>query len=296
MHKYLQAVGFKSVDTKEKLDKLLAYCEESFQSEKTVSVQADLELSEKRKYFTKDMGLILCGTYDEKDQYQREFYLPFFESGNAKKYDSMTIERHISQNSYAGACEHEGIGITLIYYLQNVVEYLSELQYQKFSKDLVSLSFTGLAQEGKILLPVLQDQKSYLEKEESGRARARMIKEARDGDQQAIESLTMEEMDTYSMISRRIENEDIMSIVATYFMPCGLECDQYQVMGEILNCSLRENSLTKEQIYVMTLDCNGLIFDICIHSEDLMGEPEIGRRFKGSIWLQGRLLFQEDEY
>ena len=48
-------------------------------------------------------------------------------------------------------------------------------------------------------------------------------------------------------------------------------------------------------IYVMTLDCNGLEFDVCINAEDLMGEPEIGRRLKASIWLQGKIDFEENE-
>ena len=43
----------------------------------------------------------------------------------------------------------------------------------------------------------------------------------------------MEDMDTYSMISRRIVREDIFTIVDSYFMPYGMECDQYNVMGEI---------------------------------------------------------------
>ena len=97
------------------------------------------------------------------------------------------------------------------------------------------------------------------------------------------------------MISKRIENEDVLSIVSTYFMPCGLECDLYSVLGEIIHFEKRENSLTKEKVYVMTLDCNGLEFDVCINAEDLMGEPQVGRRLKASIWLQGRLEFEEPE-
>jgi hypothetical protein len=76
-------------------------------------------------------------------------------------------------------------------------------------------------------------------------------------------------------------------------MPCGLECDQYSILGEILKVEKRENSLTKEKIYVLTVECNNLEFDVCINEEDLIGEPEIGRRLKASIWLQGRLNFEE---
>ena len=295
MHKYLSAIGFKHIESKQQLNKLLEFTETSFQVEKTVKIKDDVEVSERIKHFTKDMGLMVCGTYDQNDKYEREHYIPFFLGKGEKKFDEIAVERHIAKNSYAGACEYPGIGITLIYYLQNAVEYLSELKFHQFNLATVSLTLSGLASEGKILLPVIQEKKSFVEKEESIRRQSKLIKEARSGDESAIENLTMQEMDTYSMISKRIENEDVLSIVSTYFMPCGLECDQYSILGEILKYEKRENSLTKENVYVMTLDCNGLEFDVCINTEDLMGEPEIGRRLKASIWLQGRMNFEEIE-
>lgn len=295
MHKYLSAVGFKHVESREQLNKLLEYAENSFQWEKTVKVQNHVEISERVKHFTKDMGLMICGTYDENDNFEREYYIPFFEGKGERKFEDVAVERHISKNSYAGACEYASIGITIIYYLQNAVEYLSELNFGQFSKESVSLTLSGLASEGKILLPVIQEKQNFMDKEESFQRHSKLIKEARSGDESAIESLTMQEMDTYSMISRRIETEDVLSIVSTYFMPCGLECDQYSILGEILRYERRENSLTKEQLYVLTVECNGLEFDVCINAEDLMGEPEIGRRLKANIWLQGRMNFHEEE-
>lgn len=295
MHKYLSAIGFKHVESREQLEKLLEYVETSFQWEKTVKIQEHTELSERIKYFTKDTGLISFGAYDGNENFEREYYIPFFTGKGEKKFEDLAVERHIARNSYAGACEYPGIGITIIYYLQNTVEYLSELNFGSFSKDSVSLTLSGLACEGKILLPAVQEKQDFMEKEESIQRHSRLIKEARSGDESAIESLTMEEMDTYSMISKRIETEDVLSIVSTYFMPCGLECDQYSILGEILHYERRENSLTKEHIYVLTLDCNGLEFDVCINEEDLMGEPEVGRRLKANIWLQGRMNFKEDE-
>lgn len=294
MHKYLSAVGFKHVESRKQLNHLLEYAEENFQNEKTVKVQNQMELSERVRYFTKDMGILIGGTYDEKDVFEREYYIPFFEGRGPKKFDEMAVERHSSKNSYAGACEYPGIGITIIYYLQNAVEYLSELNFTQLSKDTVSLTLSGLASEGKILLPVMQDEQDFLEKEENIRRHSKLLKEARAGDESAIESLTMQDMDTYSMISRRIETEDVLSIVSTYFMPCGLECDQYSILGEILHYERRENSLTKEQLYVMKVECNGLEFDVCINAEDLLGEPEVGRRLKANIWLQGRMIFEDE--
>ena len=293
MHKYLSAIGFKHIDSRKALNKLIDFTENSFQYEKTVKVKDQLEVSERIKHFTKDMGLIVVGAYDKDDNYEREHYIPFFLGKGEKKFDEIAIERHIARNSYAGACEYPGIGITIIYYLQNAVEYLSELKFHQFNQTTVSLTLSGLACEGKILLPIIKEEQSFIEKEENLRRHSKLIKEARSGDENAIESLTVQEMDTYSMISRRIETEDVLSIVSTYFMPCGLECDQYSILGEILKIEKRENSLTKEKIYVLTGECNNLEFDVCINEEDLIGEPEIGRRLKASICLQGRLNFEE---
>ena len=100
-------------------------------------------------------------------------------------------------------------------------------------------------------------------------------------------------MDTYSMISQRIQEEDLFTVIDTFMMPYGVECDQYQIMGEIKNVEEAVNEYTDEKLYFMTLSCNDMIFDICINQKDLLGEPEEGRRFKGNIWMQGHINFEK---
>ena len=99
-----------------------------------------------------------------------------------------------------------------------------------------------------------------------------LLTAARNGDPSAIESLTLDDLDTYTKVSRRLVKEDVFTIVDTYFMPCGIECDRYSILGEILNIRMDENK-----------------FDACIPKANLIGEPAIGRRFKGNIWLQGMI-------
>ena len=128
-------------------------------------------------------------------------------------------------------------------------------------------------------------------KQDENMNRDRMIAAARDGDQDAIESLTLEDIDMYAAISRRSKKEDVLTIVESYFMPYGIACDQYSIMGNILNVQLVQNSLTEEFIYILTLECNELTFDICINKLDLLGEPLPGRRFRGTVWIQGMVDF-----
>ena len=65
----------------------------------------------------------------------------------------------------------------------------------------------------------------------------------------------------------------------------------YNVLGEILDIMKFKNILTGEEICQMTIESNDIQFDICINSKDLLGEPAVGRRFKGTIWLQGQLHY-----
>ena len=153
------------------------------------------------------------------------------------------------------------------------------------------MTLTGLAKKGTILLPVQKDKEAVIVAQESTRNSTNLIEAARNGDEEAMESLTMEDMDTYSMISERIVNDDILTIVDSYFMPYGIECDQYNIMGEIRDVVSFQNVLTGENLYQMTVESNDMQFDICINKQDLFGEPQVGRRFKGIIWLQGQLHF-----
>ena len=127
----------------------------------------------------------------------------------------------------------------------------------------------------------------------SSKKRNNLIEAARNGDESAMETLTLEDIDLYSKISRRAMKEDLFSIIVSCFMPCGIECDQYSVIGEIKDVQKVQNIYTKEEIWVLKLECSELMLTIGINSQDLLGEPAVGRRFKGQIWLQGILNFEE---
>ena len=93
------------------------------------------------------------------------------------------------------------------------------------------------------------------------------------------------------MISKRVTKEDVYSIVTTTFMPYGIESDKYTVIAEIQEVEKRINQVTQEQMYLLHLQSNDIEFEVCINEKDLLGEPTVGRRFKGNVWLQGRVEF-----
>ena len=291
MHEYLRAVGFSRLKDKEELAKVLQMVEDNYQSEKTAGNWNGCDFSERKKEFAPGMGIVLRGEYDGQGDYQREYYFPYFQGSQEKLYETVSVERHAEKESYAGVCDDLSMGVSIIFYVQNVTDFLSEKKLNHLSSCAAVLKFAGLSTSGKILLPVVKGITNE-ENTESVLQRTQLIQAAREGDEEAIENLTLEDMDTYSMISRRIADEDVFSIVATYFMPYGVECDHYNVLGEILKCELVENSLTKEKIYILTIESHDLFFEVCINQRDLLGEPQVGRRFKGVVWRQGEIDFQ----
>ena len=70
-----------------------------------------------------------------------------------------------------------------------------------------------------------------------------MVAEARNGDKEAIEKLTLEEMHTYSKIGRRIADEDVFSIVETSLVPFGMEAEVYKMLGVIISLKKFSNPL-----------------------------------------------------
>ena len=291
MHQYLKAIGFGKLQSKKELRELLHQVEDEFTHQTVVSYSEEANYCELQKEYGQNMGITVCGELDDEERFERDYYFPYFEGSGVTTYSEVSVERKIEKESYIGICEDAKVGISLIFHVQNGVEYMKEKQLGFLAQEQTSVTFSGLALGGKILFPVKKTEVQAKQEKENSQNRKKLLKAARSGDQGAIETLTLDDMDIYSIVSRMLVTEDVFSIVDTYFMPYGVECDIYSIMGEILAVRERENVLTKEKVYQMKLDVNELQFDICVQKDKVLGEPEIGRRFKGKIWLQGYINF-----
>lgn len=289
MHSFLKAVGFSKVKKREEMKEIILDVIKNYDEKKLVEGHPDGVFAQFSRYYGDDCGITVCGQYDDDNRFHVEYTYPFFKGSGITTQEQVTVERHADKDAFSAACDDLRLGITLIFYLQNPAEYMKESKKQIVDSQPVTLS--GLAGKGKILLPVLKDKEAVKVEKDNSENRTSLIAAARDGDEEAMENLTMEEIDTYSMISNRIAHEDILSIVDSYFMPYGIQCDQYSVLGEILEYRTVQNNITDEELIQMTLECNNIRFDVCINREDLLGDPAVGRRFKGTIWLQGQLHF-----
>lgn len=284
MHRYLRAIGF-SEQMKNKDEQELCHFVETAYEQKCVYSRPDQTMfCELQKEVGMHIGVDVRGEYSEEGRFLREYYFPYFKGRNLAMYDTVFVERHADKDSFAGICENLCAGQNVIFYLQNAAEYLKYIHHSVDQEEVLAVTLSALSVEGCILLPV---QKKCPSPQPACAEHTQMAERARGGDVDALENMALEDMDMYTALSRRVKREDVYSIVDSYFMPYGIECDQYSVLGEIVEMETVKNALTGETVYFLNLRCNELNFDVCINAKDLVGEPAEGRRFKGVIWLQG---------
>ena len=286
MHKFLRAAGFSMYTKKKDIEKLLDLLERQPSMTRCVQVDEESNVCEMRTEVAPGLGISIIGELNEEGNFEREFYFPYQESHIIGSTEECSVQRHTEKETYSGMVDENKVGITLIFYIQNFMEFRERMLDKEHHSKISSVC-------GKILLPIKKSQKQIQKAKVAAKNRNSLIEAAKNGDEDAMESLTIEDIDLYSQISRRAMKEDLYSIIDSCFMPCGVECDQYSVIGEIEEVEKIRNIYTKEEIYRMKIESHDLEFVVCINSKDLLGEPQPGRRFKGQIWMQGTLKLED---
>lgn len=302
MHKFLRAIGFSEPMTRAGQQALIneVLLQPDYRGYTTKSNKDDIEskdsdvlLAEFRMDFANGCGVSVCGEFDGADHFTYDYFYPYLYGSRISTMEDVTVEQRIFNGSYAGVCDDMRVGVTLIFHLQNMIDYVKLRNSGNLSATGASVSLSALSTQGKIMMPIQKTDRERQVRKNKNVQRVKLLNAARTGDENAMENLTMKDMDTYAVISRKIHQEDVFSLVDSYFMPYGVECDMYSVLGEIKAFRIVRNRLTEEEICIMQIDCNDLPFDLCINTRDLYGEPAVGRRFKGVIWMQGEINFPQ---
>lgn len=292
MHRYLRAIGFSNVNSRKEFEKILGIIMESPTSKYTLPLEHKHMLVQFNKDFMDGLGISVVGEYDEKGFFYLSYYTPYAMSSIVSSKENVMINKRVDTDAYTGMCDDMRLGVSLIFYLQNIIDY-KKSSIKENTGRIVNICLSSLSIEGKVLLGLSNDKASYKNITQETRRRNKLIAEAKNGNQEAIDSLTIDELDIYASVMKRIKYEDIYTIVENSFIPYGSESDNYTLIGTIINWSMITNEFTKENIYCLFINCNDLVFPVYINELDLIGEPMIGRRFKGNIWMLGHIDFSE---
>ncbi|TCK86768.1 uncharacterized protein DUF3881 [Natranaerovirga hydrolytica] len=289
MYRYLSSIGFRNYKSKKSYSKLLDSAILEPTQKMISNFGEDILKVELIKEVGERIGFLIRGELDEFDETIIDLVIPYFKGKYILDTNEVDIEKINEKDEYYVSCEENYSGMPLSFYLQNVTEYLSVENKKDIFIEGISLS--GYSEEANVLLPIEKDEIEEVLEEEEEKFRIELMKAARNGDEEAIDLLALEEEEIAYIIEERLKNEDVLSIVEGYFMPYGLKGDEYSVLATIKEVKEVKNGITGEDVFLLSLKCLGLSFEVCINKEHLTGYPEQGRRFKGIIWLQGNVIF-----
>lgn len=287
MHKYLSSIGLGSYD-ENRIHSLVSQVSKTMAPAYHCINSENKDFVELRYDMAGGIGIAVRGSYDYEDEFHPEYYFPYLISTDISTSGTeFTVERLKSEESYCGICDDTRLGVTLVFYIQNALEVIKK-GYPAGGTEIRNICLSALSIEGKIILPIMP-QPEHILSEKPEPNRNALVAAAKSGDEEAMEELVFDDIDVYSLISRRVEKEDVLSIVDTTFIPYGVESDIYNIIGIIEDIEKRVNPLTMQEVYIMQIECNDVTFPVAIAKNKLMGVPEKGRRFKGTVWLQGHV-------
>ena len=213
-----------------------------------------------------NIGICVRIIKDKKGNIHRDCVFPYLRNEEYTEHEVCSFEKKISGEEFLGVYEDLNLGENIFFYVQNVDE-LYRKKNLKSAK--CSVAISGLSIAGNVILPIKKNETQRESAKEFNKKRINLLNRANDGDHNA--------------------SMDIYTVVDSSFIPCGAECDLYSVLGEIVDFKMIQNAMSGENVYVLKVSVKGVVLTICINEKDLFGEPQIGFRFKGTVWLQGRV-------
>ncbi len=289
MNDFYDAVGFSNIKNRKQLDDILKVVIDEYDVKFNRNTGDDVIKQERIKYFGDNIGIRVCGELYDNGEFRGEYAYPFIKGSVLSMNRDVEVETRKDTDARVGISEDSRFGATLIYQFQEAYDETLKRVVDKNSFSNAKVYLTGLSNAGMIILPIAN--KGEVENNIlKNKRRNELREEAIEGDEEALKTLALADYDAINMVGRRIQNEDVLSIVSTTFLPFGVESDHYMMIGEIEEFEYINNILTEEEICIMKVICNNMQMTIGVNRNDLIGEPQVGRRFKGLIWLQGAVL------
>ncbi|SEF68523.1 protein of unknown function [Eubacterium ruminantium] len=288
MHNLYRAIGFSKIKSRMQMESLYREVLSSPTRKTTASVDLGTSVIQLDREFGNGIGITLIGEIDATQRISIEHSFPFASPSRITYVNSLRLEKHIANDSYNGIIDE--LTLNVMFYLQNIADYI-HLNWLNKAPLAETCMLAALSKEGSILLPINRDIDEDLELKKNHIKRLRLLEAAKSGDMDALDDFLLLTLDQKTDMYNKALKDNILSVVDTTMMPYGIDCEAYEIIGIIEDYTIIKNTLTGEEVVKILLQCNDYFFDVYINSIDLRGDPDIGRRFKGVIWLQGYVNF-----
>lgn len=295
MHTFLRSIGFSKKNNQQELEELIKNT--VLHADKVTRINNPMGgiYVEYKKEYGENVGIIVRGEENDDKEFHAGHFFPYLKSTTEGVLENdIFIHKKIDSDAYTGMCDDSRLGVSLIFYIQNVVGNINRDENKKMLP-VGKVKLTSLAQTGKIILPTQKRVYSHIASKIDNAVKKELIESVKKGNTDAMNYLAGSEMDKNVAASERIKKEDLFSIVENTFIPYGSESDLYTVLGNIVSSRQLANKETGEMLWIIRMICNEVEFETVINTEDLMGIPFPGMRFRGVIWMQGEISFPDKE-
>ena len=132
LHRFLRSIGFSSLTSTKEVQNLVkdVILNADNRNYTTDRENGDTVLVEFSRNFAENMGIAVCGELDEEDHFIYYYFYPYLRGTGISSLEDISIERHAATESYAGVCDDIKVGVTMIFYLQNMISYIQQ-NYQE---------------------------------------------------------------------------------------------------------------------------------------------------------------------
>ncbi|ONI43315.1 hypothetical protein AN641_01455 [Candidatus Epulonipiscioides gigas] len=294
----INAIGFSEITEQKHLNKLVEATLKSPTYQSMAMDKNKMQIAEYRKKVAPHTYILvrvrvsieedLEEDFKETTRFNVEECEAYVESTIKSDFDEIEVEC-IDGTLYYVICEEKNTSMQVIFWMQNLVEYLNGKQK---GRKIVGASVLGIALEGTIILPILKDEEELAFEHEEREKLREIVERIKDGDKEAEEILEEEEKELDEQLMQRLKEEDFLSIMSGYFIPLSFDESMYAVLGDIIEIKERKNEQTNELMYVFKLDINSMLVEVIINKKTLIGMPFVGMRFVGSCWLQGQVIME----
>ena len=296
---FLRSIGFTRTKFFEKLGQIKKEVVEAPDKRVIFGCGEDGTYVEYYKMYGDGIGVLVRGVMDDDENVAIESCEAFAVSDEDTAVNKFIVEFVKSQPVIV--FEDVGTGNELVFSLQNKIDYFRDEQgFIDFGRSVLftqaqgiekrKVNFCAMSVYGSIILPVYKDDQEDDEFLEVEAFYNNLVLRFKEGDDEAEEMLKLYAEETSGVISERLQEEDLLSVVEGYFLPMeGNETD-YSVLGEITELSRIYNEFTGEEVVKLTLDITGSCIQLFINSRDLTGYPMPGMRFMGTCHLRGSVV------
>ena len=160
MHKYLRSIGYGCISTRTELNGFLKKIESDYTCHELVSLDEEADFCEYQRECGAGIGVAVCGDMDMRERFYRQYYYPYFIGSGISSYADIVVEKRMDREAYVGICEDVKVGVSLIFHLQNTVEYIKERQLAGDRLKFGSVTLAGLCNSGTVLLPVMKSKET----------------------------------------------------------------------------------------------------------------------------------------